>query len=51
MGAWTFIRPRFENLLGRKIKYCGRTEAATPAVGVSSWHVKEAVNVITAPFK
>lgn len=24
MGAWTFIRPRFENMCGRKISYCGR---------------------------
>lgn len=51
MGAWTFIKPRFENLVGRKIKYIGRYEAATPAVGVSSWHAKEAQYIVTAPFE
>lgn len=50
MGAWAFVKPRFENLVGRRIKYCGRYEAATPAVGVSSWHVKEADGVINCPF-
>lgn len=27
MGAWSFIQPRFENMCGRRIKYCGRNEA------------------------
>jgi probable 2-oxoglutarate dehydrogenase E1 component DHKTD1 len=27
MGAWNFIHPRFENMCGRRIKYCGRNEA------------------------
>lgn len=27
MGAWNFIQPRFENMLGKRIKYCGRSEA------------------------
>lgn len=27
MGAWNFIQPRFENMCGRRIKYCGRNEA------------------------
>lgn len=25
MGAWSFIRPRFENMCGRKISYRGRS--------------------------
>lgn len=51
MGAWTFIKPRFENMCGHKIAYCGRYEAPTVAVGVSSWHKAEAEDAITAPFK
>lgn len=51
MGAWAFIKPRFENMCGKKITYCGRSEAATVAVGVSSWHKIEAEEVITTPFK
>ncbi|XP_053678649.1 probable 2-oxoglutarate dehydrogenase E1 component DHKTD1 homolog, mitochondrial [Anopheles nili] len=41
MGAWSFFKPRFENMCERKIKYRGRQEAATVAVGVSKWHVQE----------
>lgn len=51
MGAWSFIRPRFENMCGRKIKYVGRPEGATIAVGVSSWHKIEAEQVIVDAFK
>ncbi|GAB0099368.1 Probable 2-oxoglutarate dehydrogenase E1 component DHKTD1 homolog, mitochondrial [Sergentomyia squamirostris] len=50
MGAWTFVKPRFENLLARKIKYSGRYPAATPAVGVGAWHHQEAQFVVTDPF-
>lgn len=51
MGAWSFIRPRFENMCGRKISYRGRDEGATIAVGVSQWHKIEAERVITDAFK
>lgn len=51
MGAWSFIQPRFENMCGRRIKYRGRYEGATIAVGVSSWHAKEAEQVIKAAFQ
>lgn len=27
MGAWSFVHPRFENMCGKRIKYCGRNEA------------------------
>lgn len=27
MGAWNFIQPRFENMCGKRIKFCGRAEA------------------------
>lgn len=51
MGAWSFIRPRFENMCGRKLSYYGRVEGATPAVGVSTWHRKEAEDIVAGPFK
>lgn len=50
MGAWTFVQPRFENMLGRRIKYVGRSEAGTPAIGVSSIHQQEAAYVVNQPF-
>lgn len=27
MGGWSFVKPRFENMCGKRIKYCGRKEA------------------------
>lgn len=51
MGAWHYIRPKFEDVLG-KIKYVGRSASASPAVGYASVHaaeqnklVKEALNI------
>ncbi|XP_038104096.1 probable 2-oxoglutarate dehydrogenase E1 component DHKTD1 homolog, mitochondrial [Culex quinquefasciatus] len=51
MGAWTFVQPRFENMCGKRIKYRGRYEGATVAVGVSSWHAKEAEQVVKSAFE
>lgn len=50
MGAWSFIRPRFENLIGCKLKYSGRGPLAAPAVGIGSIHQQEAANVLSKPF-
>ncbi|XP_068622692.1 probable 2-oxoadipate dehydrogenase complex component E1 homolog [Battus philenor] len=50
MGAWTFIKPRFENLLGRKLKYSGRAEAAMPAVGTATLHRVEVDHVLRDPL-
>lgn len=76
MGGWNFVKPRFENMCGRKvvtptlltktffflkakcfptashlqIKYCGRAEGGTTAVGVSQWHKAEAASVVQTPF-
>lgn len=51
MGAWSFVQPRFDNMCGHKLTYCGRKEGATTAVGVSSWHKKEAEEAILEPFR
>lgn len=32
MGAWTFVKPRFENLVGISLKYIGPEEIAAPAL-------------------
>ncbi|XP_047517650.1 probable 2-oxoglutarate dehydrogenase E1 component DHKTD1 homolog, mitochondrial isoform X1 [Pieris napi] len=50
MGAWTFIKPRFENMLGRKIIYSGRSVAATPAVGTSVLHRVEVEHILREPL-
>ncbi|EDW82987.1 uncharacterized protein Dwil_GK22616 [Drosophila willistoni] len=51
MGAWTFVRPRFENLIGNKLQYCGRTEAPTPATGIGKVHKREVDEIVAAPFE
>jgi 2-oxoglutarate dehydrogenase E1 component len=33
MGAWQFVRPRIEPLIGRPLGYVGRPAAASPATG------------------
>ncbi|CAK1579593.1 unnamed protein product [Parnassius mnemosyne] len=50
MGAWTFVKPRFENLLGRRLTYAGRAEAATPAVGAATLHRAEVEHVLREPL-
>ncbi|KAG7199330.1 hypothetical protein KM043_018178 [Ampulex compressa] len=50
MGAWNFIKTRFENLCGRPIKYCGRRPMAAPAVGESLRHQEETEEVVIKPF-
>ncbi|XP_014469454.1 PREDICTED: probable 2-oxoglutarate dehydrogenase E1 component DHKTD1 homolog, mitochondrial isoform X2 [Dinoponera quadriceps] len=50
MGAWSFVKPRFENLCGRQLKYCGRETMAAPAVGDGQMHQQEAKEVVVKPF-
>lgn len=50
-GAWSFIKPRFEYLIGKQINYCGRAECASVATGTGSIHKREAEEVILNPFK
>jgi probable 2-oxoglutarate dehydrogenase E1 component DHKTD1 len=51
MGAWTFIKPRFENFLGCKIKFRGRGPLACPAVGVGRVHRAEVEQIIKSTFE
>ncbi|MEO8207298.1 MAG: 2-oxoglutarate dehydrogenase E1 component, partial [Chthoniobacterales bacterium] len=50
MGAWTFIQPRFNKILGREIAYSGRAASASPAVGASSIHKKQQVELVNNAF-
>lgn len=50
MGAWSFIKPRFENLCGRIIKYSGRKPMAAVAVGAGNLHQQQAQEVTVRPF-
>ncbi|OXA42749.1 hypothetical protein Fcan01_22563 [Folsomia candida] len=50
MGAWSFVKPRFENFVGRRIRYVGRGPLAAPAVGVGKVHHKEVAKLISDTF-
>ncbi|MDZ5761898.1 2-oxoglutarate dehydrogenase E1 component [Candidatus Cyrtobacter comes] len=41
MGAYSFIREKFNDLLKKDIVYIGRDESSSPAAGYSSRHVAE----------
>ncbi|MCX6118844.1 MAG: thiamine pyrophosphate-dependent enzyme [Proteobacteria bacterium] len=48
MGAWTFVRPRLEDILGDKnhVKYVGRRDSGTTAEGVTKAHVAEQQRIV-----
>jgi 2-oxoglutarate dehydrogenase E1 component len=48
-GAWTFVRPRVDELLGgeRRLRYVGREEAASPATGSYAVHRAEEEAILT----
>ena len=47
MGAWTFISQHLPPLLGdRSIRYAGRDEAASPAIGSYKLHQAEQADVV-----
>jgi 2-oxoglutarate dehydrogenase E1 component len=40
-GAWSFVAPRLEDLLGKKARYTGRPEYASTAAGLMKQHLAE----------
>ena len=40
MGAWDFMRPQLEELIGERcpLRYIGRARSASPSEGSSAWH-------------
>ncbi|HXS07353.1 MAG TPA: 2-oxoglutarate dehydrogenase E1 component [Rhizomicrobium sp.] len=40
-GAWSFVAPRLEELLGKKARYTGRPEYASTAAGLMKQHLAE----------
>jgi 2-oxoglutarate dehydrogenase E1 component len=41
MGAWFFVRPRLEKIIGEPLEYIGRNAAASPATGFPAIYRKE----------
>ncbi|ESO02643.1 hypothetical protein HELRODRAFT_106795 [Helobdella robusta] len=50
-GAWSFANTRLSNVLGLKLRYSGRKEGATPAVGIGEIHKMEAQSIVDSVFK
>ena len=51
MGAWNFMAPRLEKLLGFKPVYLGRPEEASPAEGSQTTHNTEQLRIVTEAFQ
>jgi 2-oxoglutarate dehydrogenase E1 component len=53
MGAWEYIRPFFNELLGAKeaVKYIGRDRSASPAAGSHALHKKQFTQIMQTVFQ
>jgi probable 2-oxoglutarate dehydrogenase E1 component DHKTD1 len=49
-GAWSFVRPRMEALVGVRLDYAGRAELCQSAVGVGQVHRAEAEDLLAQTF-
>lgn len=51
-GAWSFVQPRFANLIGiRNLSYAGRSVLCQPAVGVGQVHQREIAQLMEMTFQ
>lgn len=50
MGAWSFVAPRCENLVGHKLNYAGRDVLGVPAVGTATLHQAEVKGLMVRTF-
>ena len=46
MGAWSFVRPRLEKIIGKSLEYTGRKSASSPATGFPNIYRKEQAAII-----
>jgi 2-oxoglutarate dehydrogenase E1 component len=46
MGAWTFVAPRLQELIGSRIDYVGRDASASPATGSKLVHDREQAEIV-----
>jgi len=52
MGAWAFIRPQLEELIGDRcpLRYIGRARSASPSEGSAAWHQLNQKTLIEQAF-
>jgi 2-oxoglutarate dehydrogenase E1 component len=48
MGAWTFVSPRVQELMGFPFQYVGRDASASPATGSHAVHEREQAELVEA---
>jgi len=48
MGAWTFVAPRLQELMGFPFQYVGRDASASPATGLHHVHDREQAEIVEA---
>jgi 2-oxoglutarate dehydrogenase E1 component len=48
MGAWTFVAPRLQELMGLNVQYVGRDASASPATGSKLVHDREQAEIVEA---
>ncbi len=48
MGAWTFVAPRLQELMGLPVQYVGRDASASPATGSKLVHDREQAEIVEA---
>ncbi|XP_046352176.2 probable 2-oxoglutarate dehydrogenase E1 component DHKTD1, mitochondrial isoform X1 [Haliotis rufescens] len=51
MGAWTFVAPRFQNIVGVQLKYAGRCNLGVPATAIGEIHRQESAAIIEQTFQ
>jgi 2-oxoglutarate dehydrogenase E1 component len=51
MGAWSFIFPYLEEVVGKKVRYAGRVTAASPAAGSKTMHYREQKALLGRAFE
>ena len=51
MGAYTYIKPRLEKVIGSPIQYAGRKQSSSPAAGSKAQHVREHKKLIDDAYK
>ncbi|HEX5107215.1 MAG TPA: 2-oxoglutarate dehydrogenase E1 component [Vicinamibacterales bacterium] len=52
MGAWEFVRPLLEEMLGDRLplRYIGRARSASPSEGSSAWHQLNQKGIVERAF-
>jgi len=51
MGAWSFLQPQFEEILGCRPRFAGRAASASPATGFHARHVLEQEELVQAALR